>query len=126
VRPFRTQPDIDQGQDVQVVSYAHNRPDAPSSEDNCTVLTRDEAILVLSCAVDFGASGSPVFVVADGEVRIASVISAKAEWKGRPVALASVMDGALEMLIAELARTPAARPVGKTLQVERAVETVAN
>ncbi|MEM7489888.1 MAG: trypsin-like serine protease, partial [Pseudomonadota bacterium] len=33
VRPFRTQPDIDQGQDVQVVSYAHNRPDAPSSED---------------------------------------------------------------------------------------------
>lgn len=126
VRPFRTQTRIHAGQDVQVVSYARERSDAPSREESCRVLTRDDAILVLSCAVDFGASGSPVFATVEGETRIVSVISAKAEWQGQPVALAAAMEGELDALISEFARTPASRPVGKTIWVDEPVETVAD
>jgi V8-like Glu-specific endopeptidase len=118
VRPFRTQTRINTGQVVQVVSYARDRSDAPSREEACRVLARDHDILVLSCAVDFGASGSPVFATFDGETRIVSVISAKAEWKGQPVSLAAVMEGELDVLVSEFARTPAFGPVGRTLVVE--------
>ncbi|MEM8822013.1 MAG: S1 family peptidase [Pseudomonadota bacterium] len=126
VRPFRTEQNIAMGQTVQVVSYARERSDAPSRQDSCDVLTRDHAILVLSCAVDFGASGSPVFSIIDGEPRIVSIISAKAEWQGQPVALAAAMEGELDVLISELARTPALRPVGKTVRVNDPVETNSN
>jgi len=125
VRPFQTQLRIQVGQTVQVVSYAKDRADAPSREDSCTVLTRDNDILVLSCSVDFGASGAPVFAMFSGQPRIVSVISAKAEWEGQPVALAAVMEGELDTLISEFARTPAFAPVGKTIRVGSTTDTSA-
>lgn len=125
VRPFRTQFRVHAGQSVQVVSYAKDRAEAPSREEDCTILTRDDDVLVLSCSVDFGSSGAPVFATFNGEVRIVSVISAKAEWEGQPVALAAVMEGELDALIAEFARTPAVSPVGKTVTVSDAVSTAA-
>ena len=125
VRPFRTQIRVHAGMKVQVVSYAKDRADAPSYEQDCVILTRDEDILVLSCSVDFGSSGAPVFAMFNGEVRIVSVISAKAEWEGRNVALAASMEGELDSLIAEFARTPAFAPVGKTVSVEAPVSTAA-
>jgi V8-like Glu-specific endopeptidase len=124
VRPFRTQFDFPVGQDVQVVSYAKSRADAPSREKDCAILARDETMLVLSCEAEFGTSGAPVFGVFDGETRIVSVISAKAEWGGRPVALASVMEGRMEVLLDAFAQTPALAPVGKSLTV-RGPEDVA-
>lgn len=125
VRPFRTQSRIHAGQPVQVVSYAFDRADAPSREESCRVLTRDSDILVLSCSVDFGASGAPVFAAFDGEMRIVSVISAKAEWEDRPVALAAALEGELDQLVAEFSRTPAFAPVGKRVTVEGALSTSA-
>ncbi|MGB3407812.1 MAG: S1 family peptidase [Jannaschia sp.] len=125
VRPFRTQIRVQTGQTVQVVSYAKDRADAASREEDCTILTRDDDILVLSCSVDFGSSGAPVFAMYNGEVRVVSVISAKAEWEGRPVALAAVMEGELDALISEFARTPASSPVGKTVSAQSPVETSA-
>ncbi|WGH79580.1 trypsin-like serine peptidase [Jannaschia ovalis] len=124
VRPFRTQLRVRTGQTVQVVSYARERADAPSREEACTILTRDHEILVLSCSVDFGASGAPVFATFEDEVRLVSVISAKAEWEGRQVALAAVMEEELDVLIGEFARTPAAATVGKRIVVDP-VETAA-
>jgi V8-like Glu-specific endopeptidase len=121
VQPFRTQIRVQIGQRVQVVSYAKDRAEAPSREEGCGVLTRDRDILVLSCEVDFGASGAPVFANFNGEARIVSVISAKAEWDGQPVALAASMEGELDTLIAEFARTPALAPVGKTVSAPPAV-----
>ncbi|WP_371157479.1 serine protease [Jannaschia sp. 2305UL9-9] len=123
VRPFRTQFRVNAGQTVQVVSYAKDRADAPSRQEACSILARDNEILVLSCSVDYGSSGAPVFMSFNGEARIVSVISAKAEWEGREVALAAVMEGQLDALIAEFARTPAMAPVGKTLSVSDAVST---
>ena len=125
VRPFRTQLRVHSGQEVRVVSYGKGRADAPSAEEACTVLTRDDAILILSCSVDFGSSGAPVFARVGDEWRIISVISAKAEWEERPVALAAVMEGELELLISEFARTPAFRPVGKTIRATRTIDTKA-
>ncbi len=113
VKPFRTQMRVEAGQRVQVVSYGKNRAEAPSSEDSCTILTRDDDVLVLSCSVEFGSSGSPVFAVYDDEVRIISVISAKARWEGQDVSLAAVMEGELEALVDTFAQTPALGPVRK-------------
>ena len=125
VLPFRTQMRIREGQEVQVVSYAKDRADAPSRETACEVLTRDSDILVLSCTVDFGSSGAPVFVETEAGPRIVSVISAKAVWQGRPVSLAAVMEGDLEPLIRQFAETPALSPVGKTVRPRAVVPTVA-
>ncbi|TFL16473.1 trypsin-like serine peptidase [Jannaschia formosa] len=123
VQPFRTQFRVQAGQRVQVVSYAKSRADAPSREEECEILTRDAEILVLSCEVDFGSSGAPVFASFDGEIRIVSVISAKAEWEGRPVSLAAAMEGELSALLAEFARTPAFAPVGEPLAIEEPIDT---
>lgn len=90
------------GQEVQVVSYAKDRAEAPSLQETCHVLGRDPSVLVLSCQVSFGASGSPIFVVENGIPRIASVVSAKAEWQSRDVALGASLGRPLEALIARL------------------------
>lgn len=126
IRPFRTQIRVREGQHVQVVSYAKDRAEAPSREGDCEVLARDADILVLSCSVDFGSSGAPVFAVYEGELRIVSVIAAKATWAGRPVSLAAVMEGELDRLIREFARTPATTPVGKVVRPQSVEPTAAD
>lgn len=100
IKPFPTQLQIEVGQSVQVVSYAKDREEAPSLERDCAVLTRDADVMVLNCEVDFGASGAPIFVTYGGERRIVSVVSAKAEWQDRRVALAAVLEGELSLLVA--------------------------
>jgi V8-like Glu-specific endopeptidase len=126
VKPFRTQFRVSLGQQVQVVSYAKSRPDAPSREVGCSVLTRDDEVLVLSCEVDFGSSGAPVFVEYEGGARIVSVISAKAEWEGQTVALAAVLEGEFDALLDAFASTPALNPVGKSVSVTGTTETAAD
>ncbi|WP_425074278.1 trypsin-like serine peptidase [Sagittula sp. S175] len=104
IMPFETEILPGQGAQVGVVSYAHNRSEAPSLQDLCTVLSEQEGMLVLSCAVDFGASGSPVFSFdSSGTPRIVSVISAKAEADGKPVSLAVDLLSPLRDLRAMLA-----------------------
>nr|WP_281494062.1 S1 family peptidase [Jannaschia sp. S6380] len=125
VRPFRTQLRVEPGQTVQVVSYGKDRAEAPSREEACEILTRDNEILVLSCEVDFGSSGAPVFIAHEGETRIVSVISAMARWHGQDVSLAAVMEGEFDALIAEFARTPAFAPVGKRVAATDARDTAA-
>ncbi|GAA4227802.1 trypsin-like serine protease [Sagittula marina] len=89
ITPFDTGPLPMPGAEVGVVSYAHNRSEAPTMQDLCTVIAHQQGLLVLSCDVDFGASGSPVFSFgADGVPRIVSVVSAKAAADGRKVSLA--------------------------------------
>ncbi|CTQ48590.1 trypsin-like serine peptidase [Jannaschia donghaensis] len=126
VRPFRTQVRVEAGQVVQVVSYGQDRADAPSHESACEILARDNEILVLSCEVDFGSSGAPIFIRYGDETRIISVVSAKAQWEGQDVSLAAVMEGQLDALIGEFARTPAIGAVGKRLAIDGAVDTSAS
>ncbi len=87
VTPFDTVAGRGSGQPVGIVSYAHDRADAPSLQEMCDVIGYDSGVLVTSCDVDFGSSGSPIFSFEGGTARIVSVVSAKAEMHGEPVAL---------------------------------------
>lgn len=115
IRPFATGTRPAKGDTVGVVSYDQSRAETPSLEQGCTVLARAAGALVLSCQVEFGASGAPVFALQDGAMRLVSVISAKAEARGRPVSIASDLQEALPVLMAQLGAAeteaePAARP----------------
>jgi hypothetical protein len=87
VRPFGLGSEPRRGAAVGVVSYGKDREETPSLQEECRVLGHQQGVLILSCAVEFGSSGAPVFVTEDGEARIVSVVSAKAEMGERPVAL---------------------------------------
>jgi len=88
-----------QGAPVAVVSYARERSEAPSLQDRCAVLDqRRDGVMVLSCAIDFGASGAPVFTLRNGEARIVSVLSAMASSAGQTVALGMRLEGRLAAL----------------------------
>lgn len=98
IRPFVTgrQPGV--GARVGVVSYAHDRSEAPSIQDMCDVMSVQEAVLVLSCSVDFGSSGSPVFAWGASGAQIVSVVSAKAKSGTRPVSLAAPLDAQIDVI----------------------------
>lgn len=86
--PFETGAAPVEGDPVGVVSYAQYREEAPSIQEGCEVLAGERTALILTCSVDFGSSGAPVFTIRDGVAKVVSVISAKAEVDGRKVALA--------------------------------------
>ena len=93
----------DRGAAVAVVSYARGRESAPSLQDRCTVLDRfDEGVVVMSCSIDSGASGAPVFAIEQGTPRIVAVISAMAESGGTPISLGMRLDTQIARLMAEL------------------------
>lgn len=102
ITPFRLARRPEVGDAVEVVSYAQDRDQAPSLQESCSVLGRDPGVLVLSCEVNFGASGSPIFINDRGEPRIASVVSAKAMWNQRKVALGTAIGNPLTEMIARL------------------------
>jgi protease YdgD len=106
------------GDPVGVVSYAVNREERPSLERECDVLARPAQMIVISCTVDFGASGAPILSFTDGQARVVSVVSAKAEAMGRPVSLGADVDGPLADLMLLARSTPAAAqpmPVIRTI-----------
>ena len=102
VTPFSTGKRPRKGQNVEVVSYAHDRATSPSLQKVCHVLARQRDALVLSCDVDFGSSGSPIFVVQDGQPTIVSVVSAMADVNGRKVSLGTNLEKPLADLKAIL------------------------
>ena len=109
IQPFATGAGPLGGASVGVVSYAKDRAETPSLQRACEVLGREQSVVVMSCSVDFGASGAPVFSIRDGVARVVSVISAKARMRDRPVALGIAVDGPLQTLRAELAQADASR-----------------
>ncbi len=102
VTPFATSKRPRKGQQVGIVSYAHDRADSPSIQEVCHVLARQRGTLVLSCDVDFGSSGAPIFAEVDGKPLIVSVVSAKAEVRGRKVALGTNLQQPLSEMMAIL------------------------
>lgn len=104
IAPFETDAYPRRGDEVGVVSYARDRDDAPSLQEVCHVLGKQPGVLVLSCNVDFGSSGAPIFSLRDGVAKVVSVISAKAELEGRKIALGTSLEAPLALLMAELDR----------------------
>lgn len=99
---FDTDAHPGRGETIGVVSYAQGRAEAPSLQNACTVLARQDGMLVMSCDVDFGASGAPVFALDKGQPRLVSVISAMAEVEGRKVSLGTPLADPLRVLRAKL------------------------
>jgi protease YdgD len=102
ITPFETDVGPEKGAEVEVVSYAMDRAEAPSLQEVCFVLGNQPGVVVLTCSVDFGSSGAPIFTVRDGVARVVSVVSAKAEVDGKKVALGTAIAVPLERLRAEL------------------------
>lgn len=100
IAPFAVDTGAAQGAEVGVVSYAHDRADSPSLQEVCHILAKQNGSLILSCEVDFGSSGAPIFVLEDGTPRIVSVVSAKAKVQDRPVALGTALAAPLAELMA--------------------------
>ena len=103
IQPFKTGSRPRKGASVGVVSYAHDRQDTLSLQEVCHVLARRKGALILSCEVDFGSSGAPIFADVDGEPQIVSVVSAKATVQGRKVALGTNLEKPLDELLGLLA-----------------------
>lgn len=118
VTPFETDASPVKGDRVEVVSYAMDRSEAPSLQEVCYVLGNQPGVVVLTCSVDFGSSGAPIFVVRDGVARVVSVVSAKAEVDGKKVALGTSLADPLAKVRAELDfGIGAARPVPGKVRV---------
>jgi len=105
VVPFATGPRPRKGASVAVVSYARDRSNSPSIEESCRVLARQSGNLILSCDVDFGSSGAPVFSINNGIPQIVSVVSAMAEVQGRKVALGMSLAEPLAVVLEKLKET---------------------
>ena len=102
VKPFAIAGSPSKGDTVGVVSYAQDRADTPSLQQSCSVMDKQPGVLVMTCDVDFGSSGAPVFVMKDGVAHVVSVISAKADVEGKRVALGSALEIPLAALMTEL------------------------
>ncbi len=76
IQPFIVAPIPQRGQGVAVVSYAIGRKDVPSIQSLCKLRSQQNKVLLLTCDVDYGASGAPVFVISEGVVKLVSLISA--------------------------------------------------
>lgn len=110
VTPFETSTSqLRRGTEVTIVSYAQHRSEAPSLQQVCRVLESYGGVGMFSCSVDSGASGAPIFVMGESSPRIVSVVAAKAEANGEPVALAGELRRSIEVLHEQLAATPVIR-----------------
>jgi len=102
VMPFETDRRPRKGQRIGVVSYAKGRSDAPALQEVCDVVGRQSGVLIMSCDVDFGSSGAPIFSFEGNQPRVVSVVSAMAELDGRKVSLGTQLEKPLVILRAEL------------------------
>jgi len=103
VKPFAVARSPRAGDQVGIVSYARGRSKAPSIQETCSVLGKQAGSVVMSCDVDFGASGAPIFSFEDGQPRIVSVVSAMANMGGKKVSLGTDLQEPLALIQAELA-----------------------
>ena len=96
--PFAVHRQPRSGDPVTIVSYGRGRNQAPSIEKDCTVLDHGRRVIVASCTVDFGSSGSPIFTIIDGRPHIASVVSAKGKQNGKNISIGVALGDALQQL----------------------------
>ena len=92
---------------MRVVSYGRGREDAPSLQDVCAVLGRQTGVIVMTCDVVYGSSGSPVFMDVNGQTRIVSVVSAMAQVNGEQVSLGTSLRRPLSQLLSHYETTGA-------------------
>ncbi len=99
ITPFEIAATPRAGQEIGVVSYAEDRAEAPSLQEICSVIGEQNGFLVMSCDINFGSSGAPVFTIENGVARIVSVISVMAHAGERKVSLGTSLENELMGLI---------------------------
>nr|WP_081293312.1 trypsin-like serine protease [Tritonibacter mobilis] len=100
IRPFAMSARADRGANVDVLSYSYTNATRANREQNCQVLSRRTRTLVMSCRVDFGASGAPVLEIIPGQPpKIVSVISSKAAMGQRRVSIGTTLDRTLRAMM---------------------------
>ena len=99
IQPFPTGKRPRKGASVGVVSYARDRADSPSIQEECHVLARRQGTLVLSCDADFGTSGAPIFSDIAGDPKIVSVVSAIATLRDRQVSYGTNLEKPLSDML---------------------------
>lgn len=100
IQPLTMSSGAARGDVLGVLSYTHRHATRQRLKDSCSVLARQSRTLVMSCLVDFGASGSPVLELRPGlPPRLVSVISAKAAMGNRRVSIGTALDASLRDLI---------------------------
>lgn len=107
ITPFQTDLRPRKGAEIGIVSYARDRAESPSIQESCNVMGRQSGTLFMSCDVNYGSSGAPVFLMGeDGQMpRIVSVVSAMADVNGQKVALGMVLEDSLAEILTELKAT---------------------
>jgi hypothetical protein len=112
IQPFRIAERPAQGAEIGVVSYARGRSEEPSLQEVCSVLGHQTGVVVMTCDVDFGSSGAPVFTLKGGQPRIVSVVSAMGNLGEREVSLGTSLQEPLRTLLSHFASLGPARPGG--------------
>ncbi|WP_270729619.1 trypsin-like serine peptidase [Shimia sp. Alg240-R146] len=80
------------GDMLGVLSYTIGNRNDPVLEYPCRVLATQHQTLVMSCDVDFGASGAPVLALRNGKTpSLVSVVSARAAMGGRTVSVGTTL-----------------------------------
>ncbi|PZQ50491.1 MAG: trypsin [Rhodovulum sulfidophilum] len=103
-----------------IVSYAKDRPFAPSIEGPCPALTVTGGVAVLACGVNSGVSGAPVFSGQPGQRRVVAVVSAMSrDTAGRDVALTVIAPPRIAALRAALAAQPVKSVAAQDAERER-------
>lgn len=100
IQPFRMKAQASRGDAVDVLSYSYHHANRMNREQGCYVLQRQTRTLVMSCRVDFGASGAPVLEIEPGQApRIVSVISSKAAMGQRRVSIGTTFDATIQNMM---------------------------
>ncbi len=102
VTPFRTHRKPNSNDRVMVVSYARGRSEVPALEDGCNMTHARANVLHYTCDIDYGSSGSPVFVMTHQGPQIASVMSSVGTRGKREVALGVAMGPDVDRLVRDL------------------------
>lgn len=102
--PIATEPRA--GDEIGIVSYARERAEAPSLQEVCNVMGQQTGVILMSCSIDFGSSGAPVFKLENGQAHIVSVVSAMANVNGTKIALGTSLTQPLAQLLEVFESTP--------------------
>ncbi|GAA6179071.1 MULTISPECIES: trypsin-like serine peptidase [unclassified Shimia] len=92
VLPMRYGANLASGDMLGVLSYTVSNRADPILEYPCRVLAQQGETLVMSCEVEFGASGAPVLALTNGRnPSVVSVVSAKAAMGGKNVSVGTLL-----------------------------------
>ena len=106
IKPYPIAAEPQDGAEIGIVSYARNRADAPSIQEVCSVIGNQDGVIFMSCSIDFGASGAPVFSIQNGSAKIVSVVSAMADVDGQKIALGTSLQEPLNTLLTAFTEIP--------------------